>query len=141
MSDYPPNLHACSLEVSGNVLTTIAAQPRSQAGPGLTGVEEEGEQRSLKQCAYSLTPEFARQQLHYTDDSRIFTDETLRIATPRAIVIQSPGSAQPSDLKPTNSVLPVNTLRWSRKAWANQELAQNRSRGRSTESRRIKSSN
>ncbi|KAI9533464.1 hypothetical protein NQZ68_022594, partial [Dissostichus eleginoides] len=80
------------------------------AGPGLTGVEEEGEPRSLKRCASSLTPEVAQQQLHYTDDSRIFPDETLWISTPRAIVIQPPGSAQPVDLKPTNSILPVNTL-------------------------------
>ncbi|KAI4832912.1 hypothetical protein KUCAC02_015852, partial [Chaenocephalus aceratus] len=61
---------------------------------------EEREPWSLKRCASSLTPEVARQQqLHYTDDS-----------TPRAIVIQPPGSAQPVDLKPTHSILPVNTL-------------------------------
>ncbi|KAK1875552.1 Acidic mammalian chitinase [Dissostichus eleginoides] len=110
MSDYPPNFHTCSSDVSGSISTTIATQPRSRAGPGLTGVEEEGEPRSLKRCASLLTPEVAQQQLHYTDDSRIFPDETLWISTPRAIVIQPPGSAQPVDLKPTNSILPVNTL-------------------------------
>ncbi|CAL8382725.1 unnamed protein product [Arctogadus glacialis] len=76
----------------------------------MSGMEEAGEQPSLKRCTSSIiSGEVAWQQIHHTDDS-FSSDKARRVSSSRVMIAKSSGSAQPADLCPTNSTLPISTL-------------------------------
>ena len=105
--DHPPSCRACSSDGSGGISTTITTRAGSR---GMSGMEEAEEPRSLKWCTSSIiSVEVAWQQIHHTDDS-VSSDKAGGVSSSRVMIAQSSCSAQPADLCPPNSDLPVNAL-------------------------------